>query len=271
MHVIIRYASDQLHPMQIAFFRNFFGVLVFMPILFANGTGFLKTQRLMLHGFRGVLNVAAMFMFFYALSITEVAHVTALAFSAPIFAGVLSVIVLGEAFHLRRWVAIFVGFLGVLVILRPGMIPVDLGSMLVLASALLWAIVMIIIKVMSRTESSLTIVAYMNLFLALYSVGPAIWFWQWPTLEGWILMAAVGVTGTMAQMMLSQSLKESEPTLVMPFDFLRLIWVAIMGAIVFGEVPDRYVWIGGLIVFASGLYLAYRENQQRKSDAKTAE
>ncbi len=268
MHIIIRHASNELHPMLIAFFRNFFGVIVFLPILMTHGVGFLKTERLALHGIRGVLNIAAMFMFFYALSLIDVAHITALAFSAPIFAGALSVIVLGEKFHLRRWVAIGVGFVGVLVILRPGFIPIDLGSMLVLGAAVLWAVVMIIIKVMSRTESSMTIVAYMNIFLAIYSVGPAIWFWQWPSLEGWLLMVAVGVCGTLAQMALSQSLKETEPTLVMPFDFLRLIWVTILGAWIFGELPDKFVWIGGTIVFAAGLYLAYRENQHRKAAEK---
>jgi len=263
MHVAIQYATAELHPMLIAFFRNFFGLLVFLPLLISGGTGFLRTKRLMLHGFRGVLNIGAMFMFFYALGIAELAHITALAFSAPIFAGVLSVIVLGEQFHMRRWIAILVGFGGVLVILRPGIIPIDLGSVLVLGAAFLWAIVMIIIKVMSRTESSMTIVAYMNIFLALYSVGPAIWFWQWPSLGGWILMIGIGVSGTLAQMALSQSLKETDPTLVMPFDFLRLIWVAVLGALIFGQIPETYVWIGGAIVFAAGFYLAYRENQKR--------
>jgi drug/metabolite transporter (DMT)-like permease len=208
-----------------------------------------------------------MWMFFYALSIAELAHVTALGFSAPIFAGILSVIFLGERFRLRRWMAIAAGFVGVIVILRPGMIPIELGSVLVISSAFFWAIVMIIIKVMSRTESSLVIVAYMNIFLAIYSLGPALWFWRWPSMEGWLLMAAIGVFGTLAQMALSQSLKETEPTVVLPFEFLRLIWVAILGAWIFGEVPDRFVWLGGLIVFASSFYLAYRESVQRKRDA----
>lgn len=261
MHVMIRHASAELHPMQIAFFRNFFGFLVFLPVLASSGLGFLKTKRLGLHAFRGIINAGAMLSFFYALSITEVAHATALGFSAPIFAGVLSVIFLGERFRLRRWIAIFVGFLGVMVILRPGIIPMDTGPILVIAASFCWAVVLTMIKVMSRTESSLTIVAYMNIFLAIYSLGPALWFWTWPTVDGWFWMVAIGVTGTVAQMFISQSLKETDPTVVMPFEFLRLIWVALLGAWIFGEIPDQFTWIGGGIVFASGFYLAWRERR----------
>ncbi len=152
MHTLIRYTSHELHPFQIAFFRNVFGFLVFLPILVRTGGGFLRTQRIGLHAARGALNICAMLMFFYALSVVEVARATALAFSAPVFAGILSVVFLGERFRLHRWSAIAAGFLGMLVILRPGLIPLELGPLLVVASSLLWATVMILIKIMSRTE-----------------------------------------------------------------------------------------------------------------------
>jgi len=266
MHVLIRHTSltTELHSFQIAFFRNVFGVIVFLPVLLSQGTAFLRTERLGLHAFRSLFNIAAMLMFFYALSITEVGHVTALGFSAPIFAAVLSVAVLGERFRLRRWTAIGIGLIGMLVIVRPGIIPLEQGPLLVLASAFMWAVVLTIIKIMSRTESSLTIVAYMNIFLALYALGPAIWVWVWPVWQGWALMVAIAIFGTVAQITISQALKETEQTLIMPFDFLRLIWVAIMGYLAFGEVPDTFVWIGGAIIFASGLYLAWRERAVRR-------
>ena len=264
MHTLIRYASAELHPVQIAFFRNFFGLVIFLPILLRQGFAFLHTRRLGLHAIRGVLNIGAMLMFFYALSIVEVARVTALGFSAPVFAAILSVVFLGERFRLHRWSAIIAGFLGMLIVLRPGVIPLELGPLLVVGSSFLWAICMIIIKAMSRTESSLAIVAYMNIFLALFSAGPAIWVWDWPTIEGWLLMVAIGVTGTLGQLGLSQALAETEPTVVMPFDFLRLIWVAALGYWFFGEIPDLFVWIGGAVIFGSGFYLGWRENRARR-------
>lgn len=264
MHTAIRYATFELSPFQIAFFRNFFGIIIFMPIIFRSGLGFMKTERLGLHAFRGLLNIAAMLLYFNALALTEVAHVTALSFSSPVFASILAVVVLGERFRLRRWVAIALGFLGVLLIIRPGFIPLELGPMMVIGSALIWAMVLMIIKVMSRTESSLTIVAYMNLFLALYSLGPALWFWIWPSLEGWMIMVLIAISGTIGQLCVSQSLHETEPTVVMPFDYLKLIWAAVLGFWVFGEIPDTYIWIGGSVIFASSFYLAWRENQLRK-------
>jgi drug/metabolite transporter (DMT)-like permease len=263
MHTLIRYASAELHPFQIAFFRNVFGFLVFLPILAGGGFAFLRTRRIGLHALRGALNICAMLMFFYALSVVEVARATALAFSAPVFAGILSVAFLGERFRIHRWSAIAAGFVGMLVILRPGLIPLELGPLLVVVSSALWATVMIIIKIMSRTESSLAIVAYMNIFLAIYSILPALFVWQWPTAEGWLLMVAIGVTGTLGQLGLSQALAETEPTVVMPFDFLRLIWVAGLGFVVFGEIPDIFVWVGGAIIFGAGFYLAWRENRDR--------
>ncbi|MEM7270294.1 MAG: DMT family transporter, partial [Pseudomonadota bacterium] len=154
MHTAIRYLSDELHPFQIAFFRNVFGLLFLAPLLWRSGFSELKTSRPGLHLLRGVVNIGAMLLFFYALSITPLATVTALGFLGPIFAAALSVLFLGERFRLRRWAAIAFGFLGMLIILRPGIIALDIGAMMVVASALLWGLAMMIIKVLGRTESS---------------------------------------------------------------------------------------------------------------------
>ena len=105
---------------------------------------------------------------------------------------------LGERFRIRRWAAIFVGFAGTLIILRPGMIPADTGSILVVGAALIWAVTMIVIKVLSRTESSFAITAYMNIFLSLFSLGPALWVWVTPPPEMWVWLVAIGVLGTIA-------------------------------------------------------------------------
>ncbi len=264
MHVLVRYVARDVPPMQIAFLRNFFGVIVFAPLLMSNGLSFLRTKRIGLHAVRGVLNAVAMLMFFTALALAPVARITALSFSAPLFMALLSVIFLGERFRIRRWLAIVLGFTGTLIILRPGMIPLDPGSVLVVASALVWAVTMIVIKVLSRTESSFAITAYMNIFLSLFSLGPALWVWVTPPPEMWVWLVAIGVLGTIAQLALSQALKETEPTAVLPFDFLKLVWATLLGMWVFGELPDIITWIGALVVFASGFFIAYREHQERR-------
>lgn len=267
MHVLVRYVARDVPPLQIAFLRNIFGVIVFVPLLMSTGLSFLRTERIGMHAMRGLLNVAAMLMFFTGLAMTPVARVTALAFSAPLFTALLSVMFLGERFRARRWLALVVGFSGTLIILRPGMIPADLGSLLVVSSALLWGVTMILIKILSRTESSFAITAYMNIFLSVFSLGPALWVWVTPPPEMWAWMVAIGVLGTIAQLALSQALKETEPTAVMPFDFLKLVWATLMGMWVFGELPDIYTWVGALVVFASGFYIAWREHQERKRAA----
>ena len=259
MHGLVRFVSEVLPPFQIAFFRNIFGLAFLLPLLMRSRFAILRTKQIGLHALRGVINMAAMLMFFTALSISPIAKVTALGFTAPIFMAILAVIVLGERFRIYRWSAIFLGFVGMLIILRPGLIAIDTGALLVTGSAALWAVAMIIIKIQSRTESSLTIVAYMGIFLGVFSIAPALWVWQPSGLQTLSLMVLIGLFGSIAQMAISQSLKETDSTALMPFDFLKLIWTAMIGAWFFTEIPDMYTWIGATVIFSSGLFIAFRE------------
>lgn len=259
MHFSVRVASSELHPFQIAFFRNLFGLAFLVPLLIGPGFVQMRTRRFGLHALRGVVNIAAMFLFFTALAITPLAKVTALGFTAPIFTSVLSVLIFKEKIRLRRWTAIGLGFVGMLIILRPGLAVVETGSLLVIAAALLWSLALIIVKTLSRTESSVAIVAWMGIFLSVFSVGPALWVWKDPTLWAWGWLLFIGFAGSVAQVSLSQALKETEPTAVMPFDFLKLIWAALLAFWFLGEIPDEMTFIGAAVIFGSGLYVAQRE------------
>lgn len=263
MHTEVRYLAlnSEMHPIQIVFFRNLFGMLVFMPLIFRHGLGFLRTERLPMHGLRGILNALAMFAFFTGLGLVPVAHANAIAFSAPLFTAILSVLLLGERFQVRRWTAIVVGFIGTLIILRPGVATIDTGSLLVLLSAGLWGITMIVIRVLGRTESSLTTTGYMNIFLTTFSLFPAIYLWETPGGMAWFWLVVIGVTGTLAQIALAEALKIAETTVVMPFDFLKIVWGALLGIVLFAEVPGFYTWVGGAIIFTSTFYIAWRERQ----------
>jgi len=269
MHGLVRFVSEVLPPFQIAFFRNIFGLAFLIPLLMRSRFAILRTKQIGLHALRGVINMAAMLMFFTALAISPIAKVTALGFTAPIFMAILAVLVLGERFRIYRWSAIFLGFMGMLIILRPGLVAIDTGALLVIGSAALWAVAMIIIKIQSRTESSLTIVAYMGIFLGIFSIGPAVWVWQPFGLQTLGFMVLIGLFGSIAQMAISESLKETDPTALMPFDFLKLIWTAIIGVWFFAEVPDIYTWVGATVIFLSGLFIAFRERSaQRQTVAK---
>jgi drug/metabolite transporter (DMT)-like permease len=259
MHASIRHVSAEVHPFEIAFFRLLFGLLALAPWFIRLGWAPLRTNRPGLLALRGVLNLACMLAFFYALSITPLAEVTALVFTAPIFATILAMKVFGERAGVRRWAAIGVGFVGAMVVLRPGFQDIGQGQMLALFAAVVWGVCMVIIKSLGRTESSLTITVYMSLVMSPLALVPALWVWQWPTGGQFLWLAAIGVMGGLGQLAMTEALKVGETHVVLPMDFTRLIWISVIAYLAFAEVPGLYTWIGGAIIFAATAFIAWRE------------
>jgi drug/metabolite transporter (DMT)-like permease len=195
--------------------------------------------------------------------LTPLAQVQALGFTAPLFATLLAVLVLREKVFLWRWGTLIVGFVGALIIIRPGFKDIDVGSLLVLSSAAIWAGAIIVIKILSRTDSSVTITAYMVLLMTPLSLIPAVFYWAWPNFEQWLWLVFVGVSGTLAQLGMAQAFRVAEATAVLPLDFMKLVWGAAIGYLLFAEVPDTGVWIGGATIFVAATYIAYRESRQK--------
>ncbi|UCH76009.1 MAG: DMT family transporter [Rhodospirillales bacterium] len=268
MHAIVRDVTQTLHPFEVAFFRQFLGVFVLAPWFIRYGLAPLRTRRLGLHTARAAVNVVAMLAFYYALSLVPLAQVSALGFSVPIFTAILAMIFLGERVRLRRWAAILFGFSGVFVALAPDLQQtgtVTLGSLLVVLSSAAWAIALIFIKILGRTDSTITITTYMVLLMTPMSLIPALAVWQWPTLEMFGLLVLIGVLGTIGQLTIVQALKEGETHVVMPIDFTKLIWAAMFGFLWFHEIPTLYTWLGGAMIFAATMYITWREHQLRKA------
>ncbi|MBU2533915.1 MAG: DMT family transporter [Alphaproteobacteria bacterium] len=270
MHAAIRHVTAEVEPLQAAFFRSAFGALIFLPTIFRNGFGFLRTERLGMHILRAFLNAVSMFLFFTGLAVTQLSKVTALSFTSPLFMAVLSVIILGERMRIRRWTATLLGFVGMLVIVRPGFIELDAGSIMIIASSAIWAVTMIVIKMLLRTETSLSVTGYASIFVSLFALGPAIYVWQNPSFDAWMWMVYIGVVGASAQFLLAEALREADAGAIMPFDFAKLVWASLFGFYLFGEIPDAYTWVGASIIFASGLYIAYRENQVARQARQAA-
>lgn len=265
MHVCVRYLSSEIHPFEIAFFRNFIACIFLLPLIMKGGGKLMKTAHFKWHVLRSALNVLAILMFFYALSITPLAVVQGLSFTAPLFATVMAVVFLQEKVKLRRWIAIIVGFLGVLLILRPGFQPLEPGALLVLGSSSIWALTLITIKRLSNTDTPLTITAYATVFLSILTFIPATFFWTWPQgwQWGWLLFAAV--TGTLAQLCLAKAFAYAETSVVLPFDFGKIIWSAALGYVIFGEWVSAWTWLGATLIFGGACYVAIREHQLEKS------
>lgn len=268
MHGSIRHVSADMHPFEIAFFRNLFGFFLLAPLMMRSRGALLRTRRLPLHALRAVLNTVAMILFFTALASAPLAEVTALGFAAPVFATILAIFMLGEKVGIRRWSAILAGFLGAIVILRPGFQEISSGALAAFISAGVWAFVLIIIKRLGRTESALTTSAYMVILVTPLSLIPALFVWSWPSLTDIPWLIAIGILGTIGQTLVAHALKTADTQVVMPMEFVRLIWIALIGYFIFTEVPSVYTWIGGMIIVGSASYIAYRESRVAKNTTR---
>lgn len=257
--IFVRILLESLHPFQIAFLRSALGVLLMMPFLLRTGWAPLKTNHLGLMVFRGGFNAVAMILYFLALALLPIAEVSALTFTSPLFLALLAVPFLGEKLGPRRIASLVVGFTGALIIIRPGFEVINIGVIYTLGSAAAWAVAVVAIKLVSRNESSLTITIYGLFFLSVFALGPAITVWRWPSLEVWGWLFAIAATGTTGQIVFAQSMKNADASLVMPFDFTKLIWASLFGFFIFAEIPEIWTYIGGAIIFASATYFTYRE------------
>jgi len=259
MHASIKYMSSSLHPFEIAFFRNLFGLIVIAPWFIKYGLEPLKTKKIKLHMARSFFNVIAMLSFFYSLSIAPLADVASLAFTAPLFASILAVVFLKEIIGIKRIMAIILGFIGAIIVIDPVYSSINNGHILTLLSASVWSVSLIIIKILGRTESSVTITSYMVLIMIPLSGIAAYFYWETPTINDLIFLIIIGISGTSAQMLLAQALRQGDTSIIMPFDFLKLIWAVGIGYLFFFEVPSLNTWLGSIIIFLSTLYIAYRE------------
>ncbi|MDP6804995.1 MAG: DMT family transporter [Rhodospirillales bacterium] len=255
----IRHITADVHPFVVTFFRSVFGFVVLIPVFFRYGLAPLVTRRPGLHALRGALQLVQTLFLFTALGFTPLATVAALHFTAPLFTAVMAVVLLGEAIRIRRVSALIVGFAGALIIVRPGMIALDAGPLLVLGSAAFWGAIMVVIKTLTRIDSSLTVTLYTGVFMTPFSFLFAVFIWETPDARALAWLLAVGVSGTLGQLALAQAFREADTTAVLPLDFLKLIWAAAIGYALFAEVPSLWTWIGGAVIFASAFYLAVRE------------
>jgi drug/metabolite transporter (DMT)-like permease len=256
---IVRHVSLGMHPFEVGFFRYVFGVAALIPWILYSGQAKIRTRRLGLHFGRSLLALATVMFFFAAVSWMPLAEATALSFTAPFFTTLGAAIVLGEMVGRRRWAAVAIGFAGAMIILRPGFAVVSPPALLALASAATLAGGVLAVKKLSRTESADTIVLYMTGLMAVLSLPPALFVWTTPSPSDWGWLAALGLVGTLAQMSFVRSFRAADASVVLPFDYFKLLVAAVFGYVFFAEVPDIETWIGGSIIFAATLYTTGRE------------
>lgn len=258
---LIRYIAEKyaFHPFEIAFFRSFFGLVFMLPWLFRAGVGALHTARLGVHVTRSVIGLFAMLTWFTALTLMPLAEAVALSFTVPLFATAAAPFLLNEKVGWRRGSATFVGFLGTLILLRPETAAIEPAAILVLLSAVAMASSVITVKKLSRTESTNAMVTYMVLILTPLSLVPALFVWKTPGFEELLFLIALGGAGTAGHIAMTRAFAVTDISAILPFDYLRLPFVAILGFLLFQEVPDIWTWVGSGVIAVAAIYIAQRE------------
>ena len=259
MNVAIRIVSGELDPLQIAFFRNLFALAFMLPWLARAGLTGLATRRIGTHLWRAAMGMLAMVCWFYSIALLPLAEAVALNFTVPLFATIGAALVLGEIVRARRWSATVIGFLGVLLIVRPGFAELTWPMALPILAAVMMAVSTLVVKSLSETDSPAAIVLTMNLILTPLSLVPALFVWVWPTWSALGLLAVLGALAALAHLCLTRAYTKADASAILPFDYTRLPFVAALGYLLFGEVPDAWTWAGGAVIAAAAIYIAQRE------------
>jgi drug/metabolite transporter (DMT)-like permease len=263
MDALAKWMVADFSIFQILAMRGIFSIILLLPFLVRGKgiTGVLRTRNLKGQILRSLLGVGAMFGFFTALRQMQLADAVAIGFSGSLFMAALSVPLLGERVGPRRWAAILVGFCGVLIIVQPGSSTFQAASLLVLLSALFYALMMIATRWLSRTESNVSMVFYHSLVATLIGVVVLPFVWVKPTPVDWVLFAFMGLFATLAHLAIAQAFRSAPVAVVGPFEYSTLLWATIIGFFVWQEVPGSNVWYGSVLLVAAGIYILYRETK----------
>jgi len=259
MAVSIREAGRTVHVFEVVFFRALFGALIMVPFLLKGGFERLRTRRLGMHGVRTVFGLGGMVTWFWAIAFMPIAEVTALGYAAPLFVIAGAGLVLKEKVGVRRWVAVGVGLAGALIILRPGASALTVAAVIALMSAAFNGAGHLVVKVLARTDSPQAIVFYWTLFSIPMALVPALFVWSWP--DAWALawLVVLGGAGSAGHFCVARAMAVADASAVMPFDFVKLLFSAGVGFLIYAEQPVVWTWIGAAVIFSATLYTARTE------------
>jgi len=260
-----RYATTAgVPPLQVVFLRVIFALITMLPLLMWRGPSLVRTKQVRTYIVRVAIGLSAMTTWFIALSMVPVGEVTAISFLSPLFATIFAVFLLGEVVRIRRWAATFVGFIGALIILRPGMTEISLGVWLVIFSATAMGLSTMYIKRLTDGDDPDKVVFITTLMMTPVTMVPALYVWEWPDPGLWPYLVLFGPVATLGHICLARAFAAAEASLVMGFDFARLPFAVLYGYLLFGEIIDLWTWIGAGIIFAASVYIARREAQLRR-------
>lgn len=271
MAITLRLATRHVSAFEAGFFRSLFGLIFALPLLIKPGLRLLHTRNFSLYLLRSVFGTLAMLGSFWALAHLPLATAVAISYSTPLFVTIGAVFLLGEIVRARRWSAVACGFLGVLLILKPGATGFSFDMLVALAAAAIAAGSYISIKFLSRTEPADAVVIYMGLIMTPLSLIPALFAWTWPDAAGWVWVVLTGLLATVAQVCMTRAYQAGDVSALIPINFIQLPIVAICAYFVFDQALDGGTALGAAIIVGANLYIARREaqlaNQKRRTGA----
>lgn len=260
---LVRKLSADFHIFFIVMVRNFFGLLFFIPQIMKNYKSVLRTDKLHLHAFRGVNGLVSMLLWFHVVTVLPLSEAVSISFIIPIITTVVAVVFLKERVKSHAWIASFIGFIGILIILRPGFREFNNAYFYSFASVVLWVISNILIKVMTKTEKPQTIVAYMSLIMLIVSIPFAFPYMEPIGAVDFCWFALLGLTSNLVHICISNAYAKTDLSYVQPFDFTRLVFTSIISYFAFGEVIDIWVVIGSLVIL-SGVIIVMPKRRSKK-------
>jgi len=258
MTAVVKYLGGSFDSFQLAFFRALFGLFAVLPFFLRHGLGVVRTRRLGMQLTRAVGGSLAMLSGFYAITHLPLADAVSISYARALFLIPLAVLFLGEVVRLRRWTATAVGFVGVIIMLRPGG-DIAPATFVAVFGAFLVASITIMIKKLSTTEQPESLLFYFGAVSSLVALGPALMVWRAPGLVELVFLMAIGALGAAGQYFMIRGYRIGEATALLPFDYTRLLFAGAIGYLVFAEVPDIWTITGALIVAAATLYIGVRE------------
>ena len=263
LNVLVKLLAARYPVIEVAFFRSLFALgPAFLAVQTSGGIASLRTLRPGAHLGRAAIGLVAMLLMFWSYHLLPLADAVAIGFSAPLFLAALSVPLLGEKVGAARWAAVMVGFGGVLVIVKPGAGVLDLGAGVALASALGYALAVIAVRQLGRTEHPNTIVFWFTLNTTLLSGFALPWLWVTPDARDLGLMILTGLLGAAVQYCGTHAYTLGPAAVIGPFTYSAILWATLFGWLIWGDLPGRDVVLGAMVVMASGLFIVFRETRR---------
>lgn len=255
----VRYLGDRYPTVELVFIRTTIGLCLLVGPVLRLGPSILKTRRPTGHALRSLFGFVGMTASFYSYVQMPLVEAYALQFTLPLFTILLASLILEERAEWQAWVACAVGFAGVLIILRPGMIAVSLGALAAISAAFCFAGSNISIRILSRNDPIITITFYANLFMMIFAAVPTAIYWTTPSWSDAPWLLAIGILSTGGQIALGHAIAAAHARVIQPFDFLRLPFAAAFGFALFSEFPDLWTCVGAIVIFIAASWVARRE------------